>query len=81
MTIEMSCAVPHNFFKDILIIEGSVVTDSRQDVSWMTQRTSRTKFMTSGTQEFNADVLAISFGLFSLSFLTLKINQSRGRPL
>lgn len=42
-------------------------------------RFNRKKFMTSGTQEFNADVLSISLGLF-VSFLTLKINQSRGKP-
>lgn len=36
--------------------------------------------MTSGTQQTNADILSISFGLFSLSSLALKINQTRKKP-
>lgn len=76
-TDEMSSAVQPCFFKNILVTYGSTVTDRIPQHISSCDRTARTNSMTSGTQETNAGALAVSFGMFSLSCLDLKIKPEK----
>jgi len=81
-TAEMSHVVQPNFFENILVNEGSTVTDSRsQPTSQMLWRTAGTNSMTSGTPQTNADVLTISLGQFSPSYLALKKQHNKEKAL